>query len=232
LKESQEVLALARKLGHPFSLADVLCYAGCLVNEMRRDGEALKERAEELKRLAKDKVPIWSDAGIDFGGEALVLMGQVEKGMAQMREGIAAYESRGLRFFLSGRLGRLAEAQSRAGHPNEALNTLDEALALVEDTGERQWEAELHRVRGELLLAQGNEEEGEAGFHRAIQVARRQQGRSWELRATVSLCRLWQQQGRLEEARQRLVAIHSWFTEGFDTADLIEARTLLEELAP
>jgi predicted ATPase len=109
---------------------------------------------------------------------------------------------------------------------------LDEALALVEDTGERQWEAELHRVRGELLLAQGNEEEGEAGFHRAIQVARRQQGRSWELRATVSLCRLWQQQGRLEEARQRLVAIHSWFTEGFDTADLIEARTLLEELAP
>jgi predicted ATPase len=231
LKESREVLALARELGHPWSLADVLCHAGCLVSEMLRDVEALKHYAEELGRLANEKVPVWSDAGIDFGGEALVLTGQLEEGMAQVREGIALYESRGLRYFVSGRLRFLAQAQAEAGQLEEGLTTLAEALELARETGERRWEAELYRVRGELLLAQGDETEAEASFHRAIQVARRQQAKSWELRATVSLCRLWQQQDQREGARRRLAEIYGWFSEGFDTADLIEARTLLEELS-
>jgi predicted ATPase len=231
LKQSQEVLALARELGHPFSLADVLCYAGCLVNEARRDAVALKESAEELMRLAKEKVPVWLGAGIDYGGQALAMMGQVEEGMAQVREGLAAYESVGIRFWLSGRLRFLAEAQSRVGHPEEGMTTLAEALTLVEETGERQWEAEIYRVRGELLLMQGDEAEAEGSFHKAIEVARRQQAKSWELRATVSLCRLWQEQGRREEARERLAEIYGWFSEGFDSADLVEARALLRELS-
>jgi predicted ATPase len=231
LRESHEALALARELGHPFSLADVLCYAGCMFNEMRRDAQALKDHAEELMRLANEKVPGWSGPGTCFWGEALALLGQVQEGMAQMREGIAALQSRGGWCHLPGRLRALAEAQAKAGHAEEALTTFGEALAFVEDTDEGLWEAELHRLKGELLLTQGDDAEAEASFQKAIEVARRQQAKSWELRATVSLCRLWQQQGKREEAQQRLAEVYDWFTEGFDTADLIEAKMLLDALA-
>jgi len=136
-----------------------------------------------------------------------------------------------VRLYLSGTLGHLAQAQGMAGHPEEGLTTLAEALTLVEETDERHWEAELHRIRGELLRMQGAEAEAEASFQRAIEVARRQQAKSWELRATVSLCRLWREQGRIDEARQMLAGIVCWFTEGFDTPDLREARDLLEQLS-
>jgi predicted ATPase len=101
----------------------------------------------------------------------------------------------------------------------------------VEETDERHWEAELYRLKGELLLTQGDKTEAEASFHKAIEVARRQQAKSWELRATVSLCRLWRKQGRVDEARQTLAEIYGWFTEGFDTPDLQEAKALLEGLS-
>jgi predicted ATPase len=132
---------------------------------------------------------------------------------------------------LSGTLGSLAEAQARAGRAEEGLATLAYAFTLVEETDERYCEAELHRLKGELLLAQGGEADAEASFHKAIEVARRQEAKSWELRATVSLCRLWQKQGKREEARRILAEIYGWFSEGFDTTDLIEARILLEELS-
>jgi predicted ATPase len=104
-------------------------------------------------------------------------------------------------------------------------------LALVEETGERYYEAELRRLQAELLLQQGHPAEAEAGFQQAIEVARQQSARSWELRATVSLCRLWQGQDRRQDARRLLVAIYDWFTEGFDTPDLKDAERLLGELA-
>jgi len=139
---------------------------------------------------------------------------------------------------LPGILCSLVEAQAKAGHPEEGLTTLAEALALVEQTAERHWEAELYRLRGELLLMQGDDAEAEASLHKAescfqhaVEVARRQRAKSWELRATVSLCRLWQKQGRMDEARQMLAEIYGWFTEGFDTPDLQEAKALLEELS-
>ena len=113
----------------------------------------------------------------------------------------------------------------------EGLTTIAEALAFVDQTDQRYLEAELHRLRAELLLMERNEVEAEAGLHRAINVARRQQARSWELRATTSLARLWQKQGKAKEAQQSLAGIYGWFTEGFDTADLIEARALLEQLS-
>jgi DNA-binding SARP family transcriptional activator len=230
MKQSREALALARELGHPWSLADVLWYAGCMVNEMLGDVQALKNYAEELMRLAEEKVPLWSGGGIVSRGEALVMLGQAQEGMAQIREGMAVYPA-GMRYYFSGRLRFLAEAQAKACRPEEGLTTLAEALALVEETDERHWEAELYRVRGELLLAQGDETDAEASFHKAIDVARRQQAKSWELRATVSLCRLRQHQGRREEAHQRLAEIYGWFTEGFDSPDLVEAQTLLRELS-
>jgi predicted ATPase len=231
LKRSQEALALARELDHPLSLADVLCYAGCFLSEMRQDAQALKDYAEELIRLSNEKVPGWLGEGHRSRGKALIMFSQVQAGIAQIREGIAAMQAFGIRCYLSGALGSVAEAQTHAGHPGEGLITLAEAFAFVEETGERHWEAELHRLRGELLLAQANEAGAEASFHRAIEVAQGQSAKSWELRATISLSRLWQKQGKREEARRILAEIYNWFTEGFDTADLIVARTLLEELS-
>jgi predicted ATPase len=229
-QRSQEALALARELGHPFSLADVLCYAGGFLGELRRDAKALMAYAQELEPLAQ-KVPAWLGAGICFRGEALILQGQVQEGLAQLREGMDIYESRGLWFYLPGRLLFLAEAQARAGDSETGLDILDQALSVVEQTGERYWAAELYRVQAEVQLLQGDYEEAEASLQKAIEVARRQQARSWELRSATSLARLWQQQGRIDEARQMLAAIYDWFTEGFDTPDLMEARALLEELS-
>jgi predicted ATPase len=126
-------------------------------------------------------------------------------------------------------LGLLAEACGEAGMIEEGLSLLAEALTLVEEKGERCWEAELYRLKGKLLLMKGDPE-AEACFRRAIEIARRQQARSWELRAATSLARLWQVQGRRPEARELLGNIYGWFTEGFDTADLLEARVLLDSL--
>jgi predicted ATPase len=231
LKRSQETLALARELGHPFSLADVLCYAGCMFSEMRRDALALKDHAEELMRLASEKVPMWSPSGQRYWGGALAMLGQVHEGIAQMREGMAAIQSGGALCCLSETLCYLAKAQAGAGQPEEGLATLTEALAFVEQTDQRHSEAELYRLRAVLQLMQGRDAASEASLHKAIQVARRQQARSWELRATTSLARLWQKQGKQETARGALAEIYGWFTEGFDTADLKEAKALLEQLS-
>ena len=161
----------------------------------------------------------------------MTLLGLVQEGMAQIREGMAVDKSMGVRLNLSGTLCSLAEAQAKAGQPEEGFTTLTEALALVEETDERYCEAELYRLRAELLLMQGDEVEAEISVLKAIEVARRQQAKSWELRATVSLARLWQRQGRVDEARQMLAEVYGWFTEGFDTPDLMEAKMLIEELA-
>jgi predicted ATPase len=125
----------------------------------------------------------------------------------------------------------LAQAHASAGHVETGLKVLAEALAFVERSAERYYESELHRLEGELLLTQGEEAAAEASFHRAIEIARGQHAKTWELRATVSLCRLWQKQGKRQEARQRLAEIYAWFSEGFDTPDLKEARALLDGLS-
>jgi predicted ATPase len=127
----------------------------------------------------------------------------------------------------------LAEAYEEVGQTEEGLTVLAEALPIVDNTGERNWEAELHRRKGDLLLMQQGQKVGEAEacFRKALDIARRQQAKSLELRAAMSLSRLWQQQGKKEEAHQLLAEIYGWFTEGFDTADLKEAKVLLEELA-
>jgi predicted ATPase len=230
LQRSQEALALARELGHPFSLADVLWYAGCMVNMMRPDARALKENAEHLMRLANGKNPAWSAAAVCSRGGALARLGEFQEGIRRIREGLAAAQALGVRCYRSVSLCALAEAHVRAGHAEEALATLGKALAFVEDTDERHWEAELYRLKGELLLAQGDDAEAEASFQKAIEVARRQSARSWELRATTSLARLWQKQGRTDEAREVLAEIHGWFTEGFDSPDLRDAKALLDAL--
>ena len=129
----------------------------------------------------------------------------------------------------------MAEAYGSIGQPAEGLSLLAEALTTVDRTGERGWEAELHRLQGEILRARAGEsqqvQEAEACFQQALAIARHQQAKSWELRAAMSLSRLWQQQGKRAEAYELLAPIYSWFTEGFDTADLQEAQALLAELS-
>jgi predicted ATPase len=150
-----------------------------------------------------------------------------------MRQGLAALQATGGEVRRQLFLPLLAEAYGGIGQSEEGLNVLAEALSAVEKTRGRFYEAELYRLRGELLLARSAEHhtEAETCFRQSLNIARRQQAKSWELRAGLSLSRLWQQQGKGDEARELLAEIYSWFTEGFDTADLQEARALLEELS-
>jgi adenylate cyclase len=202
-----------------------------MLNAMRRNAGALKENADELVQLSSEKgISGWMWFGTSHLGEALFMLGQVDEGIMQMRQGMAAREFSFEWCYLTGILRSIAEAQALAGNPEQAMNTLDKAFTQLEKTNEHHWEAELHRLQGELLLIQGDQAGAEARFEKAIQVARQQHAKSWELRATTSLARLWQEQGRTDEARGMLGEIYDWFTEGFDTRDLIEAKALLEEL--
>jgi predicted ATPase len=174
-------------------------------------------------------------------GWALAEQGQIAEGMAQMRQGLAAYRATGSEVTRPYWLALLAEAYGKIGQRAEGLTLLAEALAAAHRTGERWCEAELYRLKGELTLqstlqgttstVQSPKAEAEGYFQKAIDIARRQQAKSLELRAAMSLSRLWQQQGKRDEARELLAPVYGWFTEGFDTADLQEARTLLAELA-
>src|ERR671923_2474677 len=150
-----------------------------------------------------------------------------------MRQGLAAWHATGAKVIRPYGLALLAAACAQMDRRDEGLTLLAEALAVTNDTGERRWEAELYRLKGELLLARatGQDTEAETCFRQALDIARRQQAKSWELRAATSLSRLWQRQGKWAEAHELLAPIYGWFTEGFDTTDLQEAKALLAELA-
>jgi predicted ATPase len=160
------------------------------------------------------------------------MQGRGEVGMVQVRHGIAAWRATGAALFVPCFCTVLAEVCDHLGHTADGLQALAEAYTLMEQDEERWWEAEIARLRGILLLRQPGTPpaEAEAWLQRALDVARRQEAKSLELRAAMSLARLWQQQGKRDEARQLLAPIYGWFTEGFDTADLREAKALLGEL--
>ena len=153
--------------------------------------------------------------------------------MTQMQQGLAAWRATGAAVFQPYGLALLAKASTQLGQPEAGLALLTEALAVANDKGESRWDAELYRLKGEILLARSAEHHTEAAacFCQALDIARRQQAKSWELRAAMSLGRLWQRQGKCAEARALLTPIYGWFTEGFDTADLQEAKALLDALA-
>src|SRR5262249_41622405 len=166
-------------------------------------------------------------------GWALAMQGQGEEGMAQIRQGITAWRATGGAVLVPYLCTVLAEVCDRLGHTADALQALAEAHTLVEQQEGRWWEAEICRLQGVLLLRQPGTPpaEVEACFQRALDVARRQEAKSLELRAAMSLAHLWQQQGKQAEARALLAPVYGWFTEGFDTADLQEAQALLDTLA-
>ncbi|OGO40245.1 MAG: hypothetical protein A2Z04_09855 [Chloroflexi bacterium RBG_16_57_9] len=230
---SQEALALARKLRHPFTTAFALTQLGRL-HVFRRESQSSRELFEALMRLADEEELGWHTAALSLvKGFWMVDAGQVEEGFALASQGRANMASRGFELLRPYHLARTAERHGNVGQAEQGLKLLDEALACLERTGERSYEAEIYWLKGELLQkAEGGRQqaEAEACFRRAIGVARRQQAKSWELRVVVSLSRLWQRQGKREEARKILADIYGWFTEGFDTPDLREGRALLEEL--
>jgi predicted ATPase len=228
----QNAVALARQLAHPFMLVHALDFAAWLYL-YRREVQQTREQAQaDVVLAAEHKIAFFLAHGTVFLGWALVEEGQTTEGIAQMRRGLAAYRATGAQCERPYLLGLLAEAYAKVGQPGEGLLVLSEALSEINE-GWRYGEAELYRLKGELLLGLSADKHAEAEtcFHRALEIARRQQARSFELRAAMSLGRLWQRQGKRAAAYELLTAIYGWFSEGFETADLCEAKALLKALA-
>jgi predicted ATPase/class 3 adenylate cyclase len=232
LARVHEALTVAHALAHPFSLAFARCLAA-MVSQFRRDVPAVHEQAEAaVAHSIEQGFPFWMAIGTILRGWALAQQGQGEAGIVQVRQGIAAWQATGAALTVPYFCTVLADLADRLGYPDDGLHVLAEAHTLVEQHEERWWEAEICRLRGVVLLRQRGTPlaQAEAWVQRALAVARRQEAKALELRAAMSLARLWQQQGRQAEARELLVPIYGWFTEGFDTADLQEAQALLEAL--
>jgi class 3 adenylate cyclase/predicted ATPase len=226
-------LALAHELSHPYSLAWARLW-GAMLSQFRRNIPAVHEHAEAAIALSTEQgFTLWVASGTIFRGWALAMQGQSEEGMAQVHQGIAAVKATGAAMLVPYYCTVLAEVWDHLGHTEDGLQALAEAHTLVEQYEERWWEAEIHRLRGVLLLRQTGtpQAEAEAWLQRALDVARRQGAKSLELRAAMSLGRLWQQQGKRQEAYDLLAPLYHWFTEGFDTADLQDARALLADLS-
>jgi predicted ATPase len=205
-----------------------------LLYNHRREVQETQEWADAVTALSTEReFPYWSTQGTILQGWVLAAQGQGAEGMAQIHKGLVALRATGTEVLRPYYLGLLADANGKMRQVREGLALLDEALALVNKTEERWPEAELHRLKGELLLSLSadNHAEAEECLRQALDVARHQHTKSSELRAAMRLSRLWQQQGKREEARRLLTDIYGWFTEGFDTADLQEAKALLDKLS-
>jgi predicted ATPase len=236
LQMTNRALSLARELAHPYNLAMALTWASVL-HRLRGEEQPAWQQAEEVVSLAnKHGFALWGAWGAVLRGWAVVRKGRGEEGIQEIRHGLEAWRAAGAQVAQPWMLTLLSDSYRRLGRTEEGLSVVAEALAAVERTGERQYEAELYRLKGELLLPstrvsrnQDESREAESCFLKAIEIARGQQAKSLELRASTSLGRLWRRQGMKQQAL--LVAeTYGWFTEGFDTSDLKEAKALLEEL--
>jgi predicted ATPase len=233
-RHSREAVARSEELGQPSTLALAMHFAAVL-HQYRREVSAVGESAEATTAIATEHgLSFWRACGQVMHGWALAEQGARESGIAQLREGLSAWKAAGSETYRTYFLALLAEALGKDGRIEEGLEVLAEALALMHATGEGLHGAELHRLQGEFLRRRDAGDvtcrEAEACFHQALTIARRQQAKSLELRAAMSLTRLYQQQNRQAEARPILAACYDWFTEGFDTPDLREAKALLEGL--
>jgi class 3 adenylate cyclase/predicted ATPase len=232
LERAAETVKVARDVAHPFSLAVGLTWF-CLLRYCRREARETQDVAEETIALCKEKgFPYWEYVAAVVRGWALSEQSQDGEGIALVREGVALLDATGAKIWRPFQLSLLADAQAKAGQLSEAQEGLGEALRIAHQNAEHYWEAELHRMRGELYRAQSVDHwaDSETCFHEALNVARGQNAKSLELRAALSLARLWRDQERRREAHDLLAPIYDWFTEGFDTADLVEAKAVLVEL--
>ena len=219
-----------RRFAHPPSLALSLGF-GAILLSLVGDDAVLGERLDELAALvAEHDIPVYRATGPIFRGWVKVKNGDVTEGMALLRDGATAYRAIGQEAWMPFFVALQAAACEMAGQIEEGLTLLEEAFQIVERTGERWLEAELHRQKGQLLLQQGHPAAAEELYRKALRIAREQEAKLWELRAAVSLARLRRDQGRHAEARELLAPVYGWFTEGFATPDLREAKALLDDL--
>jgi predicted ATPase len=228
----QDFLARTQQVEHTPSQASAQLFTSLLTQHLR-DVPATQAYAEATLDLAATQgFEHRMMQGRMMRGWVLAMQGDAVTGVAHIRQGLEAMQRISQKLYRPYYLSLLAEAYSQAGQIEAGLSTLAEALTLVEATDERWWEAELYRLQGELFLRLTHPDisQATACFHQALDVARRQQAKSLELRASLSLSRLWQQQGKRKQARQLLTEVYSWFTEGFETADLQEARSWLGAL--
>jgi class 3 adenylate cyclase/predicted ATPase len=233
LREAEQALREARELGQRHGLAFGL-HVNCLFHQVRGNRALVEERSSALVALAAERgYPHVHATGTFFHGWARAAGGAVDEGLEEMRRGLAAKQAGGAEIKVPYYLGVLGAAYARARRPEEALPLLTDAFDRVEETGERWFEAELHRRKGEVVLgvSEPDRAEAERCFHKAMAVAQAQGAKLWELRAATSLARLWAEQGWRAESHDLLAPVYGWFTEGFDTVDLRAAKTLLDELA-
>ena len=231
LQLNRETLELARAINQPFSLEYALHHAGWLHQHCRL-GVQTHACGEEQMRIATEQgFLFWHASGTLYAAGGLLLQGRLEQGLRLLQKGLDAYRGTGAELALPYYLSMLADACTQTGRFDEAHTALDEALSLVEKNDERFQEAELHRLKGELFLAESDDQTAaEECFRRAVESADRHQSKAWKLRATTSLAQLWQKQGRREEALKAVSAAHSMFTEGFTMPDLVDAAALVENL--
>jgi class 3 adenylate cyclase/predicted ATPase len=230
LARSNTAVAEARRLTHPPSLALSLSIGARLLS-LVGDNAAVEERADQQVAVATEQgFPQWVATGTIFRGWITVRNGDVAEGISFLRGGAAAYRATGAVMWMPHYTALMAEAHEIAGQIEEAMTLLDDALQIADRTGERWFEAELNRHKGQLLLRQGHTEAAEELYRKALSIAEEQEAKLWELRAAMSLAQLRRDQGRRAEARDLLTPVYGWFTEGFETPDLKEAKALLDEL--
>jgi len=233
VRASRESVALAQEMGRPSALTLALFWDGAL-HQLLGNVEVVRERAEALIALATEHgFYYYLVSGMILRGCACADGGQIEAGITEMRGALDVRRAAGAELGRPYSTGILAEAYGKAGQPAQGIALIEEAVDCMNRTGQRMFEAELQRIKGDLLLAVSRDKEAEAEdcFRHAVDCARRQSAKYWELAAALSLSRLWRGQGKNEDARTLLAEIYGWFTEGFETRDLKEAKALLDELS-
>ncbi len=231
VQKRDQALTLVQELAHPLSLGRVLVWCARL-SQLHRQPQATHEWVEAAMNVMTEDRPVWLEGGAILKSWALGEQNPGAEDIRQIRQGLELWRTKGSRLWLPYSLALLIEAYIKTGQTEEGLSALAEALSLIDDTGERFYEAELYRLKGTLLLLRSadNHTEAEASFQQALTIARRQHAKSWELRTATSLARLWHSQNKRQEAYDLLAPVYNWFTEGHDTADLQDARGLLAAL--
>jgi predicted ATPase len=231
--DTEQALRDAREIGHAATLMFALL-CGSMTHTFCGKYAAVDAFVDELVALADEKgAVLWKAGGMMDQGCVLALTGKAADAVHMLTSGITGFRSTGATVFVPLYLSYLARAYAELGQFDHTWRCIGEAMMAVETTKERWWLAEANRVAGEIALMSPEPDtaKAEAYFERALSVARTQQAKSWELRAAMSMARLWRDQGKVQQARELLAPVYGWFTEGFDTLDLKEAKTLLEELA-
>jgi predicted ATPase len=233
LELAHETCDLARTIGHAFSLEHAIDFAAYLFYYCRLGIEVQAKGEEEMAVATEQGFPFWHALGTLHKGAGMLLQGRREESLALLLKGFTAFRASGAEVRVPSYLGLLGDACTQLARFEDAHRVLDEGLAVAEKNDDRCHESELHRLKGELLLTESPDRwsDAEACFRRAIETARYQQSKGWELRATMSLARLWRRQGLRGDARAALTPVYETYTEGFTTPDLVDARGLLESLA-